>query len=171
MSHQIIPATINDLPIIFDLFEKAIQYQKSNEYIGWNSYDKNFIKVDIHQGLLYKIISGDSIHCIFSVCYADKLIWREREKGDAIYLHRIVLNREFQGFKMFRVVLHWAIKQVRDQNLKYVRMDTWAGNAKLIDYYKGYGFQFIENYTTQDTTDLPVQHRNLNVALLQFEVS
>ncbi len=134
MSHLVIPATINDLPIIFDLFEKAIQYQKSNEYIGWNSYDKNFIKVDIKQGLLYKIISGDSVLCIFSVCYTDKLIWREREKGDAIYLHRIVLNREFQGLKMFRAVLYWAIKQVRDQSLRYVRMDTWAGNVKLISF-------------------------------------
>jgi GNAT superfamily N-acetyltransferase len=171
MNPLVSPATLSDLAFVFDLFEKAIQYQKNNEYIGWNSYDKNFIKADIEQGLLYKIVNGDNVLCIFSICYTDHLIWREREKGNAIYLHRIVLNREFQGLKIFRFVLHWAIKQVHDQKLKYVRMDTWAGNTKLINYYKGYGFRFIENYTTQDTIDLPVQHRNLNVALLELELA
>jgi len=50
-------------------------------------------------------------------------------------------------------------------------MDTWAENTKLIGYYQKDGFQFIENYTTEDSTDLPIQHRNLNVALLELEVS
>jgi GNAT superfamily N-acetyltransferase len=171
MNYSIIQATVTDLSLIYDLFEQAIQYQKSNGYIGWNSYDKDFIKADINENLLYKIVDGKNVLCIFSVCYTDKLIWREREKGDAIYLHRIVLNREFQGTKIFRGVLIWAIEQVRVKNLKFVRIDTWAGNSKLINYYKTYGFTFVESYTTPDTPDLPIQHRNLNVALLEFNVA
>ena len=169
MNYKVIPATLNDTPLIFSLFERAIQYQKSNQYIGWNSFDKDFIMSDIKQGLLYKILDGDHVLCIFCVCYTDKLIWRDREKGDAIYLHRIVLNRDFQGVKIFRTVLDWALEGIRKQKLRFVRMDTWAGNTKLINYYKSYGFKFIENYTTGDTADLPVQHRNLNVALLELE--
>ncbi len=171
MNQTILPATIEDLSTVINLFDRAIQYQKENNYIGWKSMDKQFIETDIRQGLLYKILSEDKILGIFCVCFIDQLIWREREKGDAIYLHRIVLNREYQGSKIFRTVLHWAIDQSRKRNFKYVRMDTWAANSKLIDYYKEYGFRFIENYTTKDTMDLPVQHRNLNVALLEFEVS
>ena len=49
-------------------------------------------------------------------------------------------------------------------------MDTWAGNEKLINYYKSYGFRFIENYTTANTEDLPEQHRNLKVALLELTI-
>lgn len=169
MIHATMPATFEDLPQIFDLFEKAIQYQQSNGYIGWNSYDKAFIRKDVEQGLLFKIVCDDHVQCIFSVCYSDELIWREREKGDALYLHRIVLNRDFRGMKVFGVVLEWAIQQVREQNLRFIRMDTWAGNKKLIDYYKSYGFNFIENYTTANTPDLPEQHRNLHVALLEIE--
>ena len=163
-------ATPADLPFIYNLFELAIQFQKSNQYIGWNSYDKEFIKSEIREGLLYKIVDGDNVLGIFSVCYTDKLIWRERDKGDAIYLHRVVLNRSFQGVKIFSQVLEWAIEQANHLNLKFIRIDTWAGNTKLIDYYKGYGFNFIENYTTLDNIDLPLQHRNLNVALLELEV-
>jgi GNAT superfamily N-acetyltransferase len=167
---KVVLATSTDLPLIYNLFELAIQYQKSNQYIGWNNYDKEFIKSEIREGLLYKIVDGDSVLGIFSVCYVDKLIWRERDKGDAIYLHRVVLNRSFQGVKIFSQVLDWAIQQAHRGNLKFIRIDTWAGNAKLIEYYKGYGFKFIENYTTEDTINLPLQHRNLNVALLELEI-
>jgi GNAT superfamily N-acetyltransferase len=171
MHHIILPTKIDDMSMILNLFNQAIEYQKVNNYIGWKIIDTKFIEADIQRGLLYKVLSEDKILGIFCVCFTDQLIWREREKGDAIYLHRIVLNREYQGLKIFRAVLHWAIDKARRGNSKYVRMDTWAANSKLIDYYKGYGFRLVENYTTENTTDLPVQHRNLNVALLEFEVS
>lgn len=166
----IIPATQDDLDLVLKLFEQAIQYQKENNYIGWQSMDRKFIEGDIDRGLLYKVVSNDRTLGVFCVCFSDQLIWRNKEKGDAIYLHRIVLNREYPDSKMFATVLEWAIKRARNQNLRYVRMDTWAANTKLIGYYQKYGFQFIENYTTEDTADLPIQHRNLNVALLEFEL-
>lgn len=165
--YKITNAAGSDLPAIYGLFEKAIQFLKANNYIGWTSYDKGFIKSDVAQGLLFKITCGDKIACIFSICHSDTLIWRDREQGDAVYLHRIVLNRDFAGEKLFHKVLEWAIRYARGRNLRYVRMDTWADNAKIIAYYKSYGFSFIENYVTPDTENLPVQHRNLNIALLE----
>lgn len=170
METIVLPATLNDLPLIYNLFDEAIRFQKKNNYIGWKNYDKEFIKADINGGLLFKIEKGNDALGIFSVCYTDKLIWREREKGDAIYLHRIVLNRAFQGTRIFNTVLAWSLTYAQTHKRKFVRMDTWANNFKLINYYKGYGFRFIENYTTQDTADLPIQHRNLNVALLELDV-
>lgn len=167
----IIPANPDDLDLVLKLFEEAIRYQKENNYIGWQSMDRKFIEEDVKHGQLYKVLSNDDTLGIFCICFNDQLIWRNKEKGDAIYLHRIVLNREYPDSKMFATVLEWAVKQARNQNLKYVRMDTWAANTKLIGYYQKYGFQFIENYTTEDSTDLPIQHRNLNVALLELEVS
>jgi predicted lactoylglutathione lyase len=50
-------------------------------------------------------------------------------------------------------------------------MDTWADNKKIIDYYKSFGFEFIENYKTTNATELPIQNRNLNVALLEMELN
>jgi len=86
--------TPTDLNFIYWLFDEAMAYQKKNNYIGWNSYDKKFIQLDIERKLQFKIVSENVILCIFSICYSDVLIWREREKGDAIYLHRIVVNPE-----------------------------------------------------------------------------
>lgn len=92
------------------------------------------------------------------------------EKSDAIYLHRIVVNPNYKGQKQFEKVLNWSIEEGHKKNLKHIRMDTWAENQNIIDYYKSFGFKFIENYTTENTLDLPEQHRNLNVALLEMKL-
>ncbi len=164
-------ATLDDLQIIYHLFEEAILFQQKNNYIGWLNYDKEFIRKDVEENLLYKVTTDSKIVCIFSICYADALIWREKENGDAIYLHRIVLNREYQGVKIFQIILDWGVDFASEKKLKYIRMDTWASNSKLIDYYKSYGFEFVENYTTANTEALPIQHRNLKVALLELCLS
>ena len=170
MRYNVLNASLNDLPQIFHLFEEAIRFQKINHYIGWNSYDKAFLQTDIENGLLFKMVKDEEILCIFSICYSDALIWREKEKGDALYLHRIVLNQKFKGEKAFQKILNWAIPFALERDLEFLRMDTWADNKKIIDYYQRYGFRFLENYTTPDTEDLPVQHRELKVALLELNI-
>jgi hypothetical protein len=47
-------------------------------------------------------------------------------------------------------------------------MDTWANNPTLIEYYKTFGFNVIENYTTPDSIGLPVHNRNLALTLLEY---
>ena len=48
-------------------------------------------------------------------------------------------------------------------------MDTWADNPTIIDYYKSFGFVFLNNFVTSDTLNLPVQHRNISLALLEYK--
>ena len=159
-----------DLDFIYTLFNEAITYIKKNNYVGWTTYDKNFIKQDISKKLQYKITKGNNILCVFSICFTDVLIWREMEKGDAIYLHRIVVNSAFKGHKQFQKILNWNIEFAKEKGLKYIRMDTWANNPNIIEYYKSFGFTHIEDYNTPNTTELPEQHRNLKVALLEMKL-
>ncbi|MFT3911636.1 MAG: GNAT family N-acetyltransferase [Ferruginibacter sp.] len=171
MRYKITNADHKDLPVIYSLFEEAIIFIQKKNYTGWKNYDKQFIQSDIENRLLFKIIYDTDIAGIFCICLSDDLIWREKENGDAIYLHRIVTNRKFAGEKLFKEVLDWATQFAKRNKLKHIRMDTWAENEKIISYYKSYGFSFIENYTTPDTDNLPKQHRNLCVALLEKAIA
>lgn len=162
--------TIDDFPVAHWLFEQAMKLQGQNGYIVWESLDKAGLENDIQNNLQYKIVSGNDILCIFSVQLNDPLVWRNHDKNDAIYLHRIVVNPNHKGKKQFEKVLNWAIHYVRQNNLKFIRMDTWADNEKLIDYYQSFGFKFIENYKTTNASELPIQNRNLNVALMELAV-
>jgi ribosomal protein S18 acetylase RimI-like enzyme len=162
--------TIADLEIIYWLFDEALIYQQKRGFPVWNGYDKEVIKTDIEQRLQFKVLISMDILCVFSICLNDPVIWREKNQGDAVYLHRIVVNPNFKGQKQFEKVLTWAKKYARDKNLKYIRMDTWAENDNIIQYYKSFGFQFIEDFTNPDTLELPVQNRNLKIALLEMDL-
>jgi ribosomal protein S18 acetylase RimI-like enzyme len=170
MNYKISNTELSNLKFIYQLFDEAIFYMKANKYIGWTTYDKNYLINDLENKNQFKITIDEEILVVFSICYNDPLIWREMEKGDAIYLHRIVVNPKFKGQKQFDKILNWIKIFAAEKGLKYIRMDTWADNPNIIEYYKSFGFSHIEDYTTPNINELPEQHRNLKVALLEFKL-
>lgn len=160
-----------DLPLIYELFEHSIQYQEKHGYPVWKNYDRNAIVRDIEEQNQYKVIVNGKAAIVFSVCYTDKVIWRELEQGDSVYLHRIVVNPAFKGQKLFGTILEWCIGHCQSMGLRNIRMDTWAANPTIINYYQGFGFRFVENFTTPDSEELPVHNRNLALTLLEKVVA
>ncbi len=144
----------SDLELIFTLFEYSIRYQEKKGYPVWRDYDQNAIIRDIKNRNQYKVVVGSDILIVFSVCYTDKIIWRALDKGDSIYLHRVVVNPEFKGQKLFGTILDWVIKHAKQKGLQSIRMETWAANPTIINYYKSFGFvlsktlrpQTVKNY-------------------------
>jgi len=170
VQHEVNNSALSDLPFIFELFEHSIQYQETHGYPAWKNFDRNILVNDIENKNHYKVTLGLETAIVFSVCYTDKIIWRHFERGDSIYLHRIVGNPEFKGQRLFGLILDWAIQQCKQKGLKNIRMDTWADNPTIINYYKGFGFKFIENFTTPDSEELPVHNRKLALALLEYSI-
>jgi len=159
---------MEDLARIIRLFDDSIAYQERNGYPTWKNYDKNTIIRDIQEGNQYKAINDEGIGIVFSVTYRDKIIWREKDDGQSVYLHRIVVNPNFKGQKLFGQILGWAKDHIQQRGLKNIRMDTWANNPTIIEYYKKFGFEVVENYTTPNTDELPAHNRNLPLTLLQY---
>jgi len=168
--HQIDNTELQDLPFVYELFDQSIDYQEKRGFPVWKNYDKNALINDVNNRLQYKIIIDGLMAMVFSVCYSDKILWREMEKGDSVYLHRIVVNPKFKGQRLFGLILEWAIRHAKDRGFKFIRMDTWADDQKIIDYYKGFGFHFIEDFNTPDIPELPVHNRNIPLALLEYNV-
>ncbi len=159
-----------DLPFIYRLFDAAIMYQKRNGYPVWPDYDKAVLQQDVVDQRQFKVVSGDKIAGVFSVCYDDVVVWRERDQANAIYLHRIVVNPDFKGQKLFGKVLRWAEQHAVEKQRPLIRMDTWADNPIIIAYYQSFGFRIIDHFTTPDSEALPVQQRGNRVVLLEYEV-
>jgi ribosomal protein S18 acetylase RimI-like enzyme len=168
---RILKTTLSDFDTILWLFDSAMELRGKNGYKVWESIDKVALQNDIAKGFQFKVVNNKNILCVFSIQFTDPFIWRTKDQNDSVYLHRIVVNPNFRGQKQFEKVLNWAKQLVQENNLKFIRMDTWADNLKLINYYLSFGFQFIENYKTENESELPLQNRNLNVALLEMKVS
>ena len=88
---------VKRLKKIFELFDDSITYQEKNGYPVWRNYDKDAIVKDIENKNQYKVVVDSKTTIVFSVRYTDKVIWRDLDKGDSIYLHRIVVNPKFKG--------------------------------------------------------------------------
>jgi len=161
---------LNDLPVVFQMFEDAIAWQKINNHIAWNGYDKEALSEEIKQQRQLKMVCKNTIMAVFSICYNDPVIWRHMDNNNAIYLHRIVVNQTIKGQRLFEKILLWAKENAASRNLSFIRMDTWGNNNAIIDYYKRYGFRLVEYYTTPDTAELSEPYRNLHLALLESSI-
>lgn len=162
--------TIADLDFIYGLFDSAIAYQTRKKFPVWRGYDKSVLIKECTDGNQYKILIDGSIAIVFSVCYEDKIIWEDREDGNAIYLHRIAVNPAFKGRKLFGEILTWAIAHAKSKGLRFIRMDTWAENPAMSEYYKSFGFEFVAHSIAPDSPELGFQYRNLALTLLEMEV-
>jgi ribosomal protein S18 acetylase RimI-like enzyme len=160
----------SDLDFVYWLFEQAILYQTRNNYPAWKGYDKGVLQRDVEHQRQYKIVTDGKIACIFSILFSDDLLWTDLEKDDAIYIHRVVVNPEFKGNQWFEKIVRWAIPHARENNRTILRMDTWANNPNIIAYYKNLGFKFLHELKTSDNPELPVQNRNLNLAMLEMRI-
>lgn len=169
--HEVKNTEMSDLVLVFTLFEQSINYQEKKGYPVWRNYDRNAIIKDIENKNQYKIVIDSRMAIVFSICHTDKIIWRDFDKGDAVYLHRIVVNPEFKGQKLFGKILDWSISHCQQNKLSSIRMDTWADNPTIIEYYKAFGFSVVENYTTPDSSELPVHNRNLVLTLLEYRIN
>lgn len=170
MSYQILHNQPADLPFIYSLFDAAIQYQKQNNYPVWPDYDKKGLAKDIELKRSYKIVIDGETAIIFTVTLDDKVVWRDMDQGNAIYLHRVVVNPKYKGQKLFGVILDWAIEFAKERNLPLVRMDTWGNNPVIKAYYESFGFNMIEYYQLPNSADLPIQIRGNLTVLLEYTI-
>src|SRR5271154_1691083 len=112
-----------DLDFVYWLFDQAILYQEKNNYPVWKGYDRKVLQRDIRDQRHYKIMSELEIACIFSLQYADDQLWTDAEKDKAIYLHRVVVNPNFKGNKLFEKIVEWSIPHAKKMNRSLLRMD------------------------------------------------
>lgn len=74
--------------------------------------------------------------------YADPEFWTaEDDPADALYVHRMAVARTATGQEIGAALLDWAARQTVDAGKKWLRLDAWANNTALHDYYRSQGFQ------------------------------
>jgi ribosomal protein S18 acetylase RimI-like enzyme len=159
-----------DLPFVYHLFDEAILYQKRKNYPVWAGYDKNVLKQDIEDKRAFKIEINDEIAAIFSITLED-MAWNDDGRKIAIYVHRVVVNPNYKGQKLFGKIVDWLLDYAKTHDLKFVRLDTWHNNPVIIDYYRSFGFELIGFQQYQNTEDIPIQMRGNRSALLEIQLA
>ena len=167
---SIVNTTLHDIDLIFSFFDAAITYQKRKGYNLWPQFERSLIETEIEEKRHYKIIENENVLGIFSVMYSDPVIWGERDKNDAVYLHRITVNPQFEGRKIMLPIRAWAIDHARQLEKKFVRMDTWGTNEQLRKYYIDCGFTYIGQQHLKEAPGLPAHYGGAELSLFEVGV-
>ena len=159
-----------DIETVFELYDQAIEFQKTVFDKHWLGFDLELVNKEIEEGRLWKIVEEAKIACIYSVTYADPVIWGKNSGESAMYVHRIVTNPNFRGHGYVRVITEWAKTHAAANHLRYVRMDTWGDNQKLIVYYKDCGFAYLGEVTPELSDDLPKHYVGIDLSLFEIDL-
>ena len=163
-------AVLADIDIIFGLYDKAIEFQKKVFHHSWLGFDRRMVETEIDEKRLWKIVDEEQIACIYSVTYADPMIWREKSMDSAMYIHRIVTNPGFRGRGYARAITEWAKNFAGSSNIRFIRMDTWGDNQKLINYYRDCGFKYLGVTVPEIGDALPKHYVGISLSLFEIDI-
>ncbi|WP_036677554.1 N-acetyltransferase [Pedobacter sp. R20-19] len=169
MQIQVANSQPSDLDMIFKFYDMAVAHQKKVFNKHWQGFSKKLVETEIAENRQYKILVNDEVACVFAVTFNDQLIWGDRDH-DAIYIHRIVTHPDFRGLSFVKEIIKWASAFASENDLKYIRMDTWADNEKLLEYYTGCGFDYVGVVTMEKTDGLPKHYEGISLSLFEIKI-
>ena len=149
----------NDLPQIVELYNAARNLQKERKMVVWPPFEPEFLLNEIAEGRQWKITDEDLILCNWAVTFGDKEIWENKDKNDAIYIHRICTHPGFRGNRYIDKIVEWAKSYGVKMGKAYIRLDTLGNNLKLIKHYTLAGFEFLGIFRLSDTSTLPIHYQ------------
>ncbi|KAG0050889.1 hypothetical protein BGZ83_004319 [Gryganskiella cystojenkinii] len=146
------PARPDELDIFIDILERAAQWMVANNLNQWipGSFvapkTRAHIEHTISLGNGYFIIHHSSTESsaiigTFTLNYDDpfdEMLWKDlvEDWTSAVYLHRLVVEREFKGFGLGPKALTFAEQEGLRRGKVFLRLDCMADNKLLKAYYR-----------------------------------
>ncbi len=166
----VVNSTRDDIPVIFDLYDEAVKFQKTVFNKHWQGFEQDLIEQEVAENRQWKIVIDGQIACIFAITFNDPLIWKEKDRDPSIYIHRIVTNPRFRGSAFVKEIVKWSKEYAKSLGKRYIRMDTWGDNEKLREYYVSCGFEYLGITVMENTAGLPKHYEGLSLSLFEIPV-
>ncbi|WP_162276889.1 GNAT family N-acetyltransferase [Mucilaginibacter pedocola] len=114
-------------------------------------------------------MADDVIVGTFCLTFSDPEIWQELNAA-AVYIHRIATGQHARGLNLVKHIITWAKEYARENNFELIRIDTGAGNDRLINYYINCGFTFIKDTRILYEEGMPLHYKDGAFALLEMGI-
>lgn len=153
----------DDLDVVLGLIDNAADWLRTEKNTTqwarpWPSLDERGKRVhaallDRQTWLLYD--GRRPIGTVSIKTFGNEELWTpEARETEAVYLHRLVVAREYAGDGLGAELIDWAGRKgaARQRGAKLIRIDVWTDNAELHTYYRRLGFRDVAARTTSDRT-------------------
>lgn len=168
---EILNTTPRDIDAVFQLYDDATEFQIEKKVaIPWAGFKRALIEEEINEGRLFKITDEGVIACVFSIAFTDPLIWKEKNRDPAIYIHRIAASKHKRGRGYTKYIVDWAKDFGKAHQKQFVRLDTNSDNYPLHEYYKRIGFTQLEDVKPAATDELPKHYETITLATFELEI-
>ncbi len=99
--------------------------------------------------------------CAFILQNKDSEYWKDAKEGEAVYLHKLCVRRNFAHRNMAATVVQEIAEYCRNQGIRYIRLDTGLNEKVVRKIYLQMGFKIV------DIIDYP---NGRSMALYEMEV-
>lgn len=139
------PASVEDGPIILDLWRQSAKWLQSKGIKQWNP--DNFKIEQIAEWLekganIYLARLDSEVVGTLLIIWTDPLVWDELNDQDSGYIHRFAVSRQHTGYGIGKLLMDWAENQIRLKGKK-IRLDCMADNIRLNQYYQSRGYRLV----------------------------
>lgn len=163
---------LSDTGSILALYAAARALQTERGMVVWPVFDASLVEGEIREHRQWKIIEEGTLACNWAVTFEDRAIWGERDRDDAVYIHRFCTHPLFRGRRHVDGMVAWAKEYARQRGRRYVRLDTLGNNTGLIKHYTSAGFRFLGIFRLADTSTLPLHYqREPDCCLFELDAS
>ena len=139
-------AKISDLSKIMEMYSSCVKGMIKS---GVDQWDENYpnaeiISSDLKSETYYvaenkgHIIGGINIDQNQDNTYLD-IDW-EDQSNSFLVVHRLAIKEEYLGKKIGKKLMLFAEQLIREKGLKSIRLDTYSGNPKAMEFYKRLGY-------------------------------
>jgi ribosomal protein S18 acetylase RimI-like enzyme len=139
--------------------------------VHWPEFERKLIEKEVSENRQWKMVANGKIICIWATTFNDPQIWEERNEDPSVYIHRIATNPDYRGQNLVGQIVEWIKIYAKENQKKFVRMDTVGNNLRLINYYSKCGFDFLGLWKLKNTEGLPTHYDNSTVSLFQMTIN
>jgi GNAT superfamily N-acetyltransferase len=146
---QIRLARESDLDSLVVLYESVRQWLIGRGLDQWKNNTSNRIRDRIQDSIQDRCCfvaedNGEIVGSITVDTFADPEFWHDDDcPEDALYAHRMVVNRQESGQKVGEQLLRWAEQLAKQRGKRWLRLDAWRTNTRLHQYYSEQGFDLV----------------------------
>jgi GNAT superfamily N-acetyltransferase len=138
-----------DLDRVVDLLGQATTWLASRGLDQWQDAEPELRRDRVSAGITAGQVwiverDGRAVATITIDTTADPELWHDStDQGDALYVHRMIVTRDEAGHQLGAALLDFAAQQATAAGRTWLRLDAWATNTKLHDYYRSQGFTHL----------------------------
>ena len=145
MTLLIARGSLDDVPEVDTLIRATAEWliRKGEPLWGPNETSLEELMRITHLGELIVGRVGRELATCMYLHDEDRVFWPQVPPGEALYIHRLAVARNFAGRGYAHVMLEWAAREARANGRTFLRLDC-EPRAKLLALYKSAGYSPVD---------------------------